>query len=69
LHLDEPLNDRQAQAAAAGLARAGLVGAVEAFEYLRQLLGRDAWAGIGDLEDDDPFDTAVPERIEGQGRR
>src|SRR5262245_55105528 len=53
LHLDQPLDDRQAQAASAGLAGAGLVGTVEALEDPRQLVGRDAGAGVRNLEDDE----------------
>src|SRR3954464_15478106 len=52
LHLNQPLDDRQAQPAAAGLAGARLVGAVEALEDLRQLIGWDARASGGDLEHD-----------------
>ena len=44
------LDDRQAQAGAAGLARAAAVDAVEAFGQPRQVLGRDARAAVAHRE-------------------
>src|SRR5215831_9370459 len=48
--LDDMLDDGEAQARAAGLARAGLVHAVETFEDARQVLGHDADAGVGRVD-------------------
>src|ERR1043165_951739 len=44
------LHNRQPEACAAQLARAGLVNAVKALEQARQVLSRDANARIGDTE-------------------
>src|SRR5258706_11234413 len=46
--LDDVLDDRQAQSGAAKIARACLVDAVEALRQARQILLRDARAGVGD---------------------
>ena len=49
---DDRACDREAEAAAAAIARAALIEAVEAFEDLLELVGRDARPAIadGDLE-------------------
>ena len=44
------LDDREAEASAAGRARAAAVDAIEALGEPRQVLGRDADAGVGDRE-------------------
>src|SRR5262245_33174611 len=44
------LHDRETQARAAGLAGAAAVDAIEAFREPRDVLGRDADAGVLDLE-------------------
>src|SRR2546425_9788660 len=50
--LNEVLDNGQAQAGAAQFARAGLVDAIEALEYSRQILLRDADAGVRHLQMD-----------------
>src|SRR5262249_12914092 len=75
---DDPTGDRQTQPGAAGGARARLLTTVEVIEDPRQVVGRDALAGVGDLHDDRPFDpsTAPFDKLRGdlggavaQGRR
>ena len=50
---DEELDERQADAVAAGLAGSCFVDAVEAVEDVRQMLGRDADAVVLDFDFDD----------------
>ena len=48
---DDPFRDGEAEAGAAGVAGAGLVGAVEAFEDVGEVVGSDAEAGVFDGEE------------------
>src|SRR5438132_7490601 len=50
--LNEVLDNGQAQAGAAQFARTGLVDAIEALEYSRQILLRNADAGVRHLQMD-----------------
>ena len=62
-------DDGQAEAAAAGPAGPGLVDPVEALEDPRELAGRDALAGVGDLEDGPALGHVEPDTDGALGRR
>src|SRR5882724_3339996 len=49
MQVHDPARDGEAQTGAAGLARAGLIGAVEALENVRQVFFADADATIADF--------------------
>ena len=46
----EAADDGEAEAGAAGGAVAGGVGSIEAIEHVRQVLGGNAAAGVGDVD-------------------
>ena len=50
VQLDEVAHDREAEAEAAVRARGAAVGLAEALEHVRQEVGRDARAGVGDRD-------------------
>ena len=50
VHLDDPLDERQADAEAAARASAGAIGLPEHVEHARQHLGMDADAGVADAD-------------------
>ena len=66
--LDEVLDDRQAEARAAGLARPARIGAVEPLEHALAMLVGDARAVVADLDADGIAELLAPRPTRGPRR-
>ncbi len=48
--LYKPVSDRKPQACSSGVTASGRIRTIEAFEYMRQILGRYSYSRIANLE-------------------